>query len=248
MKAIIIEDEKANISKLKRLLATYCKQVNVVGEALNADDGICLIGLHQPDLVFLDIQMRDKTGFEMLAELGTYEFEVIFVTGYEQYGIQAIKFSALDYLVKPVKATELTKAVLKAESKSQKKQAQEQIVNLLNVLNGSQKKEHLIGLPLMKEIRYVNPEDVIRCESINNYTKFHLQSKESILVTKAIAEFEKLLSNYGFIRCHQSHLVNKKYIKSLFKEDNVSELLLNNDVLVPVSRLKREEVKEKITK
>lgn len=248
MRAIIIEDEKKNITQLKSLLTKHCRQVEILGEASGADQGIELIAEHRPELIFLDIQMPDKSGFDMLAELGEYNFEVIFVTGHDQFGIQAVKFSALDYLLKPVKPSELIKAVLKAENKNRKKQTQEQILNLLSIMKNSSKTDHRIALPLMKEVRFINPEEVIRCESVNNYTQFYLQTNEIVLVSKGIYEIDSLLKEYNFIRCHQSHLVNRKFIKSLLKEDSISELLLLNGTRVPVSRLKKDMVKDELIK
>ena len=248
MKAVIIEDEKKNITQLKGLLLKYCKQVEVIGEAASADEGIRIITEHKPELVFLDIQMPHKSGFDMLAALGEYNFEVIFVTGYDQYGIQAVKFSALDYLLKPVKADELIKAVLKAEIKNRKKQTQQQIINLLSVIKNSRKADHRIALPLMNEMRFINPDEIIRCESANNYTNFYLTGGEKLLVSKGIYEYDEMLKDYHFIRCHQSHLVNRKFIKSLLKEDTVFELLLTDGSCIPVSRLKKDMVKEELMK
>jgi len=246
MRAIIIEDEKKNITHLRGLLTTYFKQVEIIGEATNAAEGLKLIAGLNPTLVFLDIQMPGKSGFDMLASLGEYNFEVIFVTGYDQYGIQAVKFSALDYLLKPVKVDELATAIAKAEAKKQKRQTHQQIINLLSVINNSQKAGHRIALPLMNELRFVNPDEIIRCESDNNYTRFYLKNSEKLLVSKGIYEYDEMLKEYHFIRCHQSHLVNRKFIKSLLKQDTVFELLLTDGSRIPVSRLKKDMVKEEL--
>lgn len=248
MRAIIIEDEKKNITHLRGLLTMYCKQVEIIGEATNAEEGLKLIAGLNPNLVFLDIQMPGKSGFDMLASLGEYNFEVIFVTGYDQYGIQAVKFSALDYLLKPVKVDELAKAVAKAEAQKQKRQTHEQIINLLSVINNAQKAGHHIALPLMKELRFVSPDEIVRCESDNNYTQFYLRNSEKLLVSTGIYEYEEMLKDYHFIRCHQSHLINRKFIKSLLKEDTVFELLLTDGTRIPVSRLRKDMVKEELMK
>lgn len=244
MRTIIIDDEKKNITHLKGLLTSHCKQVEIIGEAANVAEGLEMIADLNPELVFLDIQMPGKSGFDMLAALGEYSFEVIFVTGYDQYGIQAVKFSALDYLLKPVAIAELVKAIAKATLMNQKKQTHEQITNLLSVLNNTQKQSHRIALPLMKELRFVNPDDIIRCESANNYTHFYLQGGEKLLLSKGIYEYDEMLKDYDFIRCHQSHLVNRKLIKSLVKDDTIFELLMTDGSRIPVSRLKKEIVKE----
>ncbi len=245
MRTIIIEDERQNTIHLKGMLAKHCRQVEVIGEAADADEGILLITQLKPELIFLDIVMPGKSGFDLLAALGSYDFEVIFVTGYDQYGIQAVKFSALDYLLKPVKVKELREAVAKAETKTQHKQTHERIRNLLSLIN-TQKAFHRIILPLMKEHRLVNPEDIIRCEAVNNYTKFYLANNETLLVSKGIYEYAEILDEYHFIRCHQSHLVNGKFVKSLLKDDAILELLLYDGTRIPVSRLKKEMVKKKL--
>jgi two-component system LytT family response regulator len=247
MKAVIIEDEKKNCQQLRSLLTKNCPHVSIIGEGIDADSGLNLVRTLQPDLVFLDIQMPGKSGFDMLAELGSHPFEVIFVSGYDQYGVQAIKFSALDYLLKPVKSHELVHAVHKAELASSRKQSQEKIDNLLSVLN-TDKPEHRIGLALMNEIRFVNVSDIIRCESTNSYTNLYMKDKEKLSVSKGIYEFDTQLSPYGFIRCSQSNLVNHKYIKSLLKSDTICELLLTDGTKVLVSVRKREYVKNELLK
>lgn len=246
MKTIIIEDEKKNRIQLKNLLLKHCPQLQLIGEAVNAAQGISLIRSLEPELIFLDIQMPERSGFDMLADLGEYNFEVVFVTGFDQYGIEAIRFSALDYLLKPVNPEELIRAVSKAELKNKKKQTQEQILNLFSVLKNPKKSGNRIALPLMKEIRFVDPEDIIRCEAANNYTQFYLQNAEKLLVSKGMFEYEGMLRDYHFIRCHQSHLVNKRYIKSLLKKDTIPELLLTDGSLIPVSRLKMNAVRSEL--
>ena len=244
MRAVIVEDETKNISKLSSLLAKYCPSIELVGTAMDAEKGIVTISQTKPDLVFLDIQMPDKSGFDMLAEMGAYEFEVIFVTAFDQFGIQAIKFSALDYLLKPVKPTELVNAVEKAIKKSGQKRTGQQIENLLQQLNSTNKSDHRIILPFLKEYRYLKPEEIIRCEAMTSYTTFYLNNGEKLTVSRLLRDYDEMLTPYEFIRCHQSHLVNRRYIKSLLKDDTISELLLTDGTKIPVSRLKREYVKD----
>lgn len=246
MKTIIIDDETKNSIQLKKLLLALCPQVSVAGMATNAEEGKQLILETKPDLVFLDIQMPEKSGFDLLSDLGDYNFEVIFVTGFDQYALQAIKFSALDYLLKPIKAGELLTAVKKAEKRTTHFQSSEQIRNLLTILETIPKEDHKLAIPFLKETRFINPYEILYCESVNGYTQFHLQSGEELLVSKGIAEYEEILAGHHFIRCHQSYLVNRRFIKSLLKQDNISEILLTNETRIPVSRLKREFVKASI--
>lgn len=244
--AVIIDDEQNNIDNLQYLLTRHCPQVQVAGAARNAVEGQALLEQHQPDLVFLDIQMPEKDGFELLRSLPGYRFEVIFVTAFDQYGIQAVKFAAIDYLLKPINAEELKTAVYKVAEKNRQQKQNLQIENLLQLLqHQQQKEEHRIALPTAKETRFVRTQEIVRCESTNNYTTFYFNNRERLMVSKPIYEYEELLSSYGFIRCHQSHLVNKRYIKSWVKEDG-GYLLLDDQTQIPISRQKKDSIKEEL--
>lgn len=246
--AVIIDDEQNNIDNLEILLQQYCPQLTVVGKALNAHDGEILITQHQPDIVFLDIQMPVKNGFALLQSLPVHNFELIFITAFDHYGIQAVKFSALDYLLKPIDTEELKTAVHKAIYRSTEKKQNRKLENLLQVMEHRQNKEmHRIALTSARETRFIKTEEIIRCESSNNYTSFYLINGERIMTSKPIFEYEEMLVNYGFIRCHQSHLVNKKHIRSLVKEDG-GFLVLDDNTQVPVSRLKKEFVRTELEK
>lgn len=241
--AIIIDDEQNNIDNLQLLLSKHCPQVNIIGHALNATEGEKLVKQKSPDLIFLDIQMPGKNGFDLLKSLDNYDFEIVFVTAYDQYGIQAVKFSAIDYLLKPVNVKELKTAVAKAIEKRNQKNQNLQLENLIRFLKHEQQKStHRIALQGSKETRFVETEQIVRCESSNNYTTFFLTNGEKILTSKPIFEYEEMLQAYGFFRSHQSHLVNKKHIRSWVKEDG-GYLLMNDNSQVPVSRNKRDALK-----
>jgi len=238
LKAILIDDEKNNLINLEQLLKAYCPMVEVVATAMNAAEGKSLLLQHHPDLVFLDIQMPEKNGFELLRELHQYDFEVIFVTAFDQYAIQAVRFAAVDYLLKPLNIEELQAAVGRAMANTRDKKKNLQLENLIQLLQ-EKKEEHRIALTTMKETRFIRTPEILRCESSNNYTIFFLASGEKLTASRPIFEYEELLKEYGFIRCHQSHLVNRKYVKSWVKEDG-GYLLLDNGHQVPVSRNKKE--------
>lgn len=246
IKALIIDDEPNNIENLQLIIDKYSADVFVVGTADNAEEGAKLIGLHEPDLVFLDIQMPEKSGFDLLSALPEVNFEVIFITAYDKYGIQAIKFSALDYLLKPINIEEFKQAIEKAQQRIALSKRSRNIDNLLEYLKAGQKGGPKIALPTLKETMYVRISDVIRCEATNNYTTFHLQNQEQVLVCKTLKEFADLLKPHDFIRTHQSHLVNMNCIKSYLKEDGGS-LLLENLQKVPISRQNREMVKARLS-
>ncbi len=246
MKAIIVDDEYHNIETLSRLLKGNCPEINVIGSAGNVSDAVFLVQEHQPDLVFLDIQLKKETSFDFLNKVANRSFEVIFVTAYHQYGIQAIKYAALDYLLKPVDPSELLTAVKKVCIRALEKHSITQIDFLINQLKNADRAFQRIALPLFTETRYVELEDIMHCEAQNSYVLFYLNNNEKILVSRALKEYDELLSPQGFIRCHQTHLVNPKYIKSLLKEDGAS-LLLRNNTRIPISKSKRDFVKRALS-
>ena len=242
MRAILVDDELANLENLQVLLAKNCPEVKVVAIANNIDDAFEKVNLHRPDLLFLDIQMGKTTGFDLLNQLSEKTFEVIFVTAYDNYGIQAVKFAALDYLLKPVDPDELFAAVSKAKERIANKKNGEQLNFLLNQIKRSEPAVPKIALPQQHEIRYVAVDDIVRCVADNTYTFFYLSIDEKILISKPLKEYSDLLKPHGFVRAHQSHLVNPKFVKSWLKEDG-GTLLMNNGDKIPVSKPNREMVK-----
>jgi len=240
--AIIVDDEPNNVDNLSALLGRHCPQVRITGTATNAAAARKLIAQSTPDLLFLDIQMPKENGFQLLQSLPEISFEVIFVTAYDQYGIQAIKMSALDYLLKPLNVEDLKQAVSKAEKQLHKKHNQQSLENLLqHISDEKHSKPAKLALPTSTETRLVSISDIMHCESTNSYTTFFLVGKEKIMVSRPIKEYEELLAGYGFIRVHQSHLVNKEHIQSVLKKDNCA-LLLKDGTNIPVARQKKEYV------
>lgn len=242
MRAILIDDEPSNLENLQILLAKYCPAAKVVSTANNIDDAFLQVNLHRPDLLFLDIQMGKTTGFDLLNQLEEKSFEVIFVTAYDNYGIQAVKFAALDYLLKPVDPDELIAAVAKAETRIASKMNGAQLNFLLHQMKLKERAIPKIALPQQHEIRYVSVDEIVRCVADNTYTLFHLSSGEKILISKSLKEYSDLLKPQGFVRAHQSHLVNTKFVKSWLKEDGGVLLMINGDK-IPVSKPNREMVK-----
>jgi two-component system LytT family response regulator len=243
MRAVLIEDEISNLENLRTLLEKHCPQVTIIATAQNVSDAIDAIEKHLPDLVFLDIQMGKQTGFDVLKLLPTRNFEVIFVTAYDQYGIQAVKFAALDYLLKPIDIEELMNAVNKAEHKLATQIQTSQLDFLLQQLKKPETNISKIALPMQSEIRYVTLSEIIRCEADNTYTYFFLSSDEKIVVSKSLKEYADLLCPNGFLRTHQSHLVNPKYVKSWLKEDGGILLLMSGEK-IPISKPNKESVKQ----
>lgn len=243
MKALLIDDEQSNLDNLRILIETYCPQVNICGAAADIRSASNLLYNQKPDLVFLDIQMPIQSGFDWLRSLSHIDFEVIFVTAYDQYAVQAMRLSAIDYLLKPVSIEELQAAVQRAYQQHFLKKENQLLSNLIHFLQDNDKPaEQRIALATTKETRFVKTSEIIRCESANNYTTFHLVGGENILICKPMFFYDDLLRHYGFVRCHQSHLVNKESIKS-WKREFGDFLLLMDGSEIPISRSKKEDIK-----
>ena len=247
MRAIIVDDEINNVHNLQLLLQLHCPSVQVIAMATSADEAERLILSKKPDLVLLDIQMPERNGFDLLRSLPDPRFEIIFVTGFDKYGIQAVRFSAIDYLLKPIIVSDLVEAIERAGRKINSKTKNQQLENLIELIQkDNNKKLHRIVLSSSKEIRFVYPGEIICCEAKNNYTVFYLENSERLVISKPIYEYDELLSGYGFIRCHHSYLVNKQFVKSLIKEDGAT-FLLANEIQIPVSKQRREFVKNQLS-
>lgn len=239
LRAIIVEDELRSRQTLTGMLKLFCKNVEVVGEAENVKEGIDLIRKEKPDIVFLDIQMPDGSGFKLLEEIGQINFDIIFTTAYDQYAIQAIKFSALDYLLKPIFQDDLIKAVKKAEVNKEKIDRNEHVDVLLENLKKSANEPSKIILSTAEKINVVKVDDILRCASDNYYTTFYFTNGQKLLVSKTLKENEELLKDHHFIRPHKSHLVNTKYIKGFLKQDG-GYIIMTDGTNIPVSRRKKE--------
>ena len=246
-RTILVDDESPNLENLRMLLQQHCADLTIVAEAGDVDEGINAISLHQPELVFLDIHLHNRSGFDILKQVSDINFEIIFITAYDQYGIQAVKHMALDYLLKPVDILELKEAVEKARQKISLKKKNERLEYFCDFLRTGNTLPPRIALPLHDEIKYVPIEEILRCEADNSYTWFFFTSGEKALVSKTLKEYESVLSDHGFIRTHQSHLVNSYHIRSWLREDG-GILLLNNQTRVPVSKINRERVKSILAK
>lgn len=238
---LIIDDEMNARNAIKSMLDFYCKDVIVVGEAEDVKSGLLSIHKHKPDLVFLDIKMSDGTGIDLLRKLQNIPFKVIFITAHDHYAIQAFKFSAIDYLLKPIDPKEFVEAVRKAKELSHKNDFKIKLDSFRSNLNPDLKNRKKIVLKTSKSIHLIKIEDIIRCEADKCYTEFFMQNGKRVIVSKVLKEFDELLSPYGFIRPHQSHLVNLNYIESYQKNDG-GYILMSNKASIPVSSRKKESI------
>ena len=243
IKAVIIDDETDSIDTLKWKLENYCTGVNVVASFDSPAEGVNFIKKNPPDLLFLDIEMPLLNGFDVLEELGrNISFDIIFTTAYDNFGIQAVKFSALDYLLKPVQNKELKEAIEKHLKKTNQKIPAEQIDSLLaNVKENAKGTRGKIALASKESIEFVDPNDIIACEANSNYTNVYLQDGKKRVISKTLKEFEEMLTPFGFFRAHNSHLVNLDHIKEFIRGDG-GYLVMENKMTIPVSKYRREEL------
>lgn len=242
IKALIIDDESNNQELISNLLKSYCENVEVVGIANSVESGYKAIQSLKPDLVFLDIQMPDGSGFDLLKMIKSIDFKVIFVTAHQEFAIEAFKFSAIDYLLKPLAPLNLIDAVKKAEESITKDELNVKYQTLLNNVSEPTKNKRRIILKTMERIYSVDISEVIRFEADGNYTKVFLADGKKIMVSRLLKEFEELLSDVGFLRVHQSHLINTNYL--FFFEKGEGNVVMKDNSVVPVSNRKKEQLME----
>ena len=244
LKAVIIDDVMQARAALRADLKDHCPQVEIVGEAEGVETGIALIRKESPDLIFLDIKMNDGTGFDLLEKIGKGGFKVIFTTAFNDQAIRAFRFSAIDYLLKPVDPQDLKRAVEKYEDEKQTHQDQYRFL-LENFRQFSTAPVKKIALNTHEKVHFVSVNEILRCESDSNYTSFFLQDGSKILVTKTMKDYEDLLEPHGFIRVHHSHFVNINHVREFVKNEG-GMLVMKDGSLVPVSSRKKDVVLKRL--
>lgn len=237
IKAVLIDDMSDARETLQTELSVWCPEVMIVGEADGVVSGAKLIRETKPNLVFLDIQMNDGSGFDLLEILGesTQDFAVIFITGSDEFAIRAFRYSAIDYLLKPIDPDQLKEAVSKAMQSPKTQSAQ--VESLIRQVKHGETPTRL-ALHTMEKVYVVPIGEIIRCESSANYTIFYLKDERQLLVTRTLKEFDQMLSEMKFLRVHQSHLVNSSFIREFNKGDG-GYLIMTDESEVPVSSRKR---------
>jgi two-component system, LytTR family, response regulator len=237
MKALIIDDETHCIKTLRWTLKEYCPDVDIIGTAIDGVEGIEAINMHDPELVFLDVEMPLMNGIEMLLHFDKYDFDVIFTTAYNAYAVKAIKLNALDYLLKPVDKDELIKAVDKYRNK-------EMIISKTQVELMSQaqkaKQVNKIVLSLSSELQFINLDDLARVEADGNYCSFVLRDGKKYLSSKKLGDAEEILSEIDqFFRVHKSHIINLKYVEKYIREDG--NIIMKDGTCISLARSKKDE-------
>jgi two-component system, LytTR family, response regulator len=240
LKAILIDDEESNLSSLKEKLSSYCPQVRIIAICDNAAKGIEAIdGLH-PDIVFLDIEMPVMNGFVMLQQLQYKNFELIFTTAYDHYAIKAIRYSALDYLVKPIEIEDLKAAVIKAEEKRNRSYPNPQIELLVEHLVNKKNSFARIAIPTTEGLQFIKTEDIIYLEASINYTHIFCEGGKKYFVSRTLKDFEDMLPSEVFLRIHNSYIINKNFAEKYIRGDG-GQVVLSNGVILDVAKRKKSE-------
>jgi two-component system, LytTR family, response regulator len=240
IRTIIIEDEENSRLILTDTLHEHFHNIQIIATCKNNSEAKLAIEELKPDLVLSDIELKHESVFTMLQQLNIIDFEIIFISGYDKYAIQAIKFSALDYLLKPFSKKELADAIEHYEQKQHKKQSMQQFDALFHNLKNIQKDLKKIALPTANGLTVFTLNEIVYCQAEINYTYFFLVTKNKILGTKTLKEYEELLDDYDFIRVHKSYLINLHHVKNYSRGEGGTVTMSNGDV-VEVSRRKKEE-------
>lgn len=241
MKVLVIDDEDNVRKTTVSLIKVFCNDDIEIDEANDVDSAKDKIKSFKPDLVFADVELKDKTAIDIFNSIPVFDFQIIFVTAFEKYAIDAFKFSAVDFLLKPIDPLLLEKAIVKANDNFDKENLKKQLTVLQNFyLNQSPIKADKIVLKDSESVYFVKIETILYCQADGSYTTFYTDDNERIIISKTLKEYEDLLIPYGFIRTHQSYLVNKNYVKKF--EKSTDQIALQNGQKIPVSQRKKEEV------
>ncbi len=247
IRTVIIEDEKKSLEMLAAIIKKNCPELDVIGMASGVGEGVELINAKKPDLVFLDISMPDGSGFDLLERVAGQKFELIFATASDQHAIRAIKYSACDYLLKPIDIDELKAAVDKVVKKKNAIPNMENLQFLIQHLKRSDENFQKITLPTGNAYEIVNVKDIIRCEADGSYTMFFLADKRKLMVSVGLKHYEELLPENEFIRVHHHHLINMNHVVRFLKEDG-GYAVMSDGTKIEISRRKKEAFMEKLNK
>lgn len=242
VKALIIDDEAPAVQTLSLMIKHYVPEITALKTTTDPYEGLLLLQSFQPDLLFIDIQMPLMSGFELLKKVPRVNFSIIFTTAHDEYAIDAIRFSALDYLLKPIDTEELQNAFKRYLAKQAPDAANDPLYkNLMYNLGVVDKKDFKLALPTLQGTFFYKPEDIIRLQGEGSYTKFFFADKTSLLTTYTIKYYEDILVNYGFIRVHKSHLANKSHVVNYLAD---GMLTMSDFSKIEISRRRKEEVME----
>jgi two-component system LytT family response regulator len=246
MKILIIDDEEEQRNLTKLFLNTYCQTVEVVGEANSVQTGIIAVKQYLPNLILLDIDLGDGTGFDLLQKIKPITCQVIFITAYNDHAVKAFRFSALDYLLKPLDPEDLVAAIQKAQHQHSASQQQTQLAVLFSQMQQGDVVKKIV-LKDSENVYVVEITNIIRLEAEKNYTTFFLADRQQVVISKTIKEYEQLLESKGFFRCHQSHLVNLSFLARIDKRDG-GMLIMKDQSIIPLATRRKEELMQLLEK
>ena len=240
---LIVDDEAHARESLSKMLSLNFPEIQVLGTASSADEAYEKIIKLSPDLLFLDVEMPNGTGFDLLTRFAKPTFKVVFVTGFDQYALNAIKFSALDYLLKPVNARELKETVDKATSQMANQNGLGDLKNLLSTLQNPRSRKNKLAIPTQQGLEMIEIQEIMRCEAANGYTIIHLRNEKPILSSRDLKTYQELLEDYDFFRIHDSHLVSHLHIQKILNEDG-GIAVMSNEAKLPIARRRKSEFLE----
>jgi two-component system LytT family response regulator len=247
IRTLIIEDEQKSRDMLAAIIRKNCPELEIVGLAQNVSEGVNLIKSLNPELVFLDITMPDGSGFDLLEKVPGHKFDLIFATASDQHAIKAIKYSACDYLLKPIDIDELKLAVSKVVTKKNATPSMENLQFLIQHLKRADENFQKITLPTGNAYEIVNIKDIVRCEADGSYTNFYLNDKRKLMISAGLKHYEELLPENEFIRVHHHHLINMNHVIRFLKEDG-GYAIMSDGSKIEISRRKKEAFMEKLNK
>ncbi len=246
LRALIVDDERKSRENLKNLLEEFCDGVEVIGLAGKVSEAIEFIDGQNPDMVFLDIQMQNETGFDLLEHYDKINFGVVFTTAHSEYAIKAIRFSAIDYLLKPIDIEELQNAIKKAQKQlDNDSQFKNKLEVLLQNLKPDNTANYKIALPTTNGLVFIKIRDILYCQGESNYTVIHTINDKKYMVSKTLKDYEEMLTDYNFFRIHKSYLINLNEIREYVRGEG-GYVVMNNQKMLDVSKRKKESFLAKI--
>lgn len=240
---LIVDDEAHARESLSKMLSLNYPEIQVLGTASSADEAYEKINKLNPDLLFLDVEMPNGTGFDLLTRFAKPTFKVVFVTGFDQYALNAIKFSALDYLLKPVNAKELKETVEKATHQLSTQNGLGDLKNLLSTLQNPRSRKNKLAIPTQQGLEMIEIQEIMRCEAANGYTIIHLRNDKPILSSRDLKTYQELLEDYDFFRIHDSHLVSHLHVQKVLNEDG-GMVVMSNEAKLPIARRRKSDFLE----
>jgi two-component system LytT family response regulator len=247
LRILIVDDEQHVREAIGQMVTLYCSDAEVVAEAAGVSEAVNAIKQHKPGIVLLDVDIKDGTGFDVLKQFPSPDFKVIFITAFQEYAVQAFRFSALDFLLKPLVPELLVEAIKKAQDVIDLKNMSLKIDSFIYNMDSLSKGTKKIILKTADTIHVINMQDIVYCEADRSYTNFYLSDKTRIMVSTTLGDYEDLFSGYGFLRIHQSYLLNVSYMKRYERGDGGKAVLVG-DISLPVATRKKEQLLQLLSK